>query len=110
MCPTGIEGVKDLDMVKLSGDWFMHRSLSYAENYMPTTCYHVKTEVNEDGTFKAVQEARYLGKEWVAQNIKGELTGDLLRTELFDGNLTTRMQILDTDYENYSISLECYDN
>ena len=57
-----------------------------------------------------MQEARYLGKDWVATNLKGELTGDLLKTELFDGDLTTRMQILDTDYENYSIGLECYDN
>ena len=110
MCPEGVEGMRGLEMSRLSGDWFMQRSLNYARNYVPTACFHIKTEVNEDGTFNAIEEARFAGKDWVAQNIKGEITDDLIKADLFDNDLSVRMQILDTDYDNYSVSLECFDN
>jgi hypothetical protein len=109
MCPE-VEGMKDLEPAKMSGDWYIQMTSDYSKQMLPTTCSHVKVDVNEDGTFTAIDENRYIGKDWVAQNLSGEISGDSARIEFFDNNFSKKMQVVDTDYDTYAIWMECFDD
>ena len=74
----------DLEPTKLSGDWYMHRSSDYKYAAMPTTCFHNKVKVNDDGTFLSREEANFMGKTWVAEKITGEIKGNSVRVDLFN--------------------------
>ena len=56
MCPEGVEGMKDLDFSKLSGDWFLHRTDAPIINEMLPSCHHCQLEVDESGDFTATEE------------------------------------------------------
>lgn len=77
---------------------------------MPQTCNHWFVEIGEDGSFKGIEERKIFGKDWVAQNLTGSLSGDIAAIEFFDSDVMIKLQVLDTDYENYVITLECFDN
>ena len=88
----------------------MHRSSDYKYAAMPTTCFHNKVKVNDDGTFLSKEEANFMGKTWVAEKIIGEIKENTIRADLFDEKMSVKMQVLDTDYEKYLISVRCFDN
>ena len=43
-----------------------------------------------------------MGKTWVAEKITGEIKKDSVRADFFDEKLSVKMQVLDTDYDNYA--------
>ena len=109
-CPKDLVAKVDLEPNKLSGDWYLHRSNDYKYAAMPTSCFHSKVKVNDDGTFLSKEEANFMGKTWVAEKITGEIKKDTVRTDYFDEKLSVKMQVLDTDYDKYLITVSCLDN
>ena len=88
----------------------MHRSTEFLHENMTPGCHHALITVKEDGSFTATDEANFNGKTWINENITGQFSKDTVRADFFDAKLSITIQILDTDYENYLISYECFDN
>ena len=108
MCPD-VQGMKDLKPEKLSGDWFLQATTDYAKMLIPTSCAHLLVKAEADGSFEAIEEMKLVGKDWVAQNLKGELTEDIVSVDFFDDALTKKVQVLGTNYD-CTLMVECYDN
>jgi hypothetical protein len=66
--------------------------------------------VNADGSFIASEEVRIEGKSFVSHDIKGMFKESTVEAELFGSKLRVQMQLIDTDYDNYLIGYQCYDN
>jgi hypothetical protein len=77
---------------------------------MLPTCHHANFKVNEDGSFTADEEVRIEGKNFVANGISGQFKESTVMADLFGAKLRVQMEILDTDYDNYLIGYQCYDN
>lgn len=110
VCPSDVIGKEDLEAPKLSGDWYLHRSTEFLLEQMTPTCHHATMKINDDGSFVAMEEAAFMGKTFVAENVKGKFTKNRVRADFFDEKLSVKVQILDTDYDNYLIGYECFDN
>lgn len=110
VCPSDVIGKEDLEATRLSGDWYMHRTTEFLLDYMTPTCHHATMKINEDGSFLAMEEAAFMGKTFVAENVKGKFTKNRVRADFFDDKLSVKVQILDSDYDNYLIGYECFDN
>lgn len=74
------------------------------------TCHHAIFDVNRDGTFNAIEEVGVQGKTFVAENIEGEFSDYTIEASFFGGKLQVQMEVLATDYDNFLIGYECYDN
>jgi hypothetical protein len=103
VCPIDVKGMENLEPTKLSGEWYLHRTSEYLEPAMTPTCHHAMLKVHDDGTLNAIEEATFVGKTFVAENIKGLFTNNVIRADFFDEKLSLKMQVLDSDYTNYLI-------
>lgn len=110
MCPADVKGIEGLEASKLTGEWYLHRSSEFLYPEMTPTCHHCKMEIAADGSFKATEEATFMGKKFIADDITGLFTESTVRADFFDEKLSVKVQILDTDYDNYLIGYECFDN
>jgi hypothetical protein len=110
MCPSDVIGKEDLEASKLSGEWYMHRSSEFLLGMTTPTCHHASMKISDDGSFVAMEEVTFLGKTFVAENIKGLFTKNVVRADFFDEKLSVKVQVLDTDYDNFMIGYECWDN
>ena len=108
-CPTVAE-MKNIDFTKLSGDWFLQRTDEPAVPELLPSCHHANFNVNADGSFTASEEVRIEGKSFVSHDIKGMFKESTVEAELFGSKLRVQMQLIDTDYQNYLIGYQCYDN
>ena len=76
-CPADLNSMQDLDFTRASGDWYLQKSNDYKFMAMPpASCFHIKWEINKDGTFKALEEAKIFGKTWIGDKITGLVTKD----------------------------------
>ena len=110
LCPEDVQGMEDLEYERLSGDWFLHRT---DEPFMPEllpSCHHGQFDVNSEGDFTAKEEVRVQGKIFVTEDISGDFDDFIVEAEFFGDKLEVEMMILDTDYDNYMIAYQCYDN
>ena len=73
-------------------------------------CHHALFEVKEDGTFTAKEEVRIEDQHFVADGITGKFTESTVEGDFMGTKLQVHMEILDTDYDNYLIGYQCYDN
>jgi hypothetical protein len=110
MCPSDVVGKLDLEAPKLTGEWYMHRSSEFLMGMTTPTCHHASMKIGDDGSFVAFEEATFLGKTFVAENIKGQFTKNVVRADFFDDKVSVKVQVLDTDYDNFMIGYECWDN
>lgn len=110
LCPKDIKGMEKLVPSKLSGEWFMQRSTEFLQQEMTPTCHHASMLIGEDGNFVANEEAKFMGKTWIAENITGLYTNSNVRADFFDKKLSLNVMIMDTDYDNYMIGYQCFDN
>jgi hypothetical protein len=109
-CPADVEGMKSLKASELTGDWYMHRCSRDLFNEITPTCHHARMKINEDGSFNAIEEAQFLGHKFIAEDIVGQFTDSNVRADFFDSKLSVKVRVLDTDYENYLVGYECFDN
>jgi hypothetical protein len=77
---------------------------------MLPSCHHALFNVNEDGTFTAREEVRIDNQTFVADGITGKFSESTVEGDFMGTKLRVQMEILDTDYENYLIGYQCYDN
>ena len=77
---------------------------------MLPSCHHAIFNVNDDGTFTAKEEVRIENQTFVADGITGKFTESTLEGNFMGTKLRVQMEILDTDYDNYLIGYQCYDN
>jgi len=73
-------------------------------------CHHATFTVAEDGSFTAQEEVRLGGKTFLAEDINGKFDDYVVDATFFGDKITVQMEVLDTDYENFMIGYECYDN
>ena len=76
---------------------------------MPS-CHHCIFNANADGTFTANEELTIMDKHIVFENINGNFEGSIMNANFFGDNMSMKMNILDSDYENYMIAHGCFDN
>jgi len=74
------------------------------------TCHHCSIKISDDGSFVAMEEATFLGKTFVAENVKGLFTKNVVRADFFNDKFYVKVQVFDTDYDNFLIGYECWDN
>ena len=108
-CPD-IKGMERVEYKRLSGDWFLQRTDEPSVPEMLPSCHHANFKVEEDGRFTANEEIRIEGKTFIAENVEGLFNGSTVEAELFGRKLRVQMLLLDTDYDNYLIGYQCYDN
>lgn len=77
---------------------------------MLPSCHHAMFNVKDDGSFIAKEEVRIEDKTYVADNITGKFSESTVEGDFFGTKLRVQMEILDTDYDNYLIGYQCYDN
>mmetsp|Transcript_11790 Transcript_11790/g.14966 ORF Transcript_11790/g.14966 Transcript_11790/m.14966 type:complete len:219 (-) Transcript_11790:125-781(-) len=110
LCPENIEGMQDLEYAKLTGDWFLQRTDEPFIPDMLPNCHHCQLEVNEEGEFTATEEAQFGGKAFIIENVTGEFAGPTMEVDLFGEKMQVQFEIMGTDYDNYMIGYECFDN
>lgn len=91
VCPSDVVGKEDLEATRLSGDWYMHRTTEFLLEHMTPTCHHATMKINEDGSFLAMEEAAFMGKTFVAENVKGKFTKNRVRADFFDEKLSVKV-------------------
>ena len=109
-CPENIEGMKDLEYAKLTGDWFLQRMDEPFVPEMLPKCHHCQLDVSEDGKFSATEEVKFGERNFIVNEIKGMFEGSTLKGEFFGDKMRVNFEILATDYDNYMIGYECFDN
>ena len=109
-CPEGVEGMKNLEYARLSGDWFLQRMDEPFVPEMLPKCHHCQLEVDASGDFSATEEVQFGGRNFIVNEIEGSFDGPTLEAEFFGEKLQVSFTILDTDYDNYMIGYECFDN
>lgn len=109
-CPENIEGMKDIEYAKLSGDWFLQRMDEPFVPEMLPRCHHCQLDVDEMGSFSATEEVQFGGRNFIVNEIQGEFNGSTLEAEFFGEKMQVSFEILATDYDNYMIGYECFDN
>src|SRR5450830_1239985 len=72
-------------------------------------CTHSSWTVSDDGTWKSREEMRVQGKTLLSGDLTGSFLKSMLREEAFDKKLTETLWLLDTDYDNYLITYQCFD-
>jgi len=108
-CPD-VKGMDNIEFLKLSGDWFLQRTDEPSVPELLPSCHHANFVVADDGSFVANEEIRIEGKQFVAENVTGQFTDSIVEAEMFGQKLRVQMHLLDTDYDNYLIGYNCYDN
>lgn len=95
----------------MSGDWYtvMYSGESVSD-FLNPICHHVEMNVNADGTFSSSEEFTLGNKHMTIEGINGIIDGNTVLAELEDGKIAVEGILLDTDYENYQIYYQCYDN
>jgi len=88
----------------------MHLSTDFAKTIVPTTCLHQSIRAKDDGSFAGIEEMKLAGSDWVIRGLTGKVSGDKVSIDFFDDAVTKKVQVLDTDYDNFVIGVECYDN
>jgi hypothetical protein len=73
-------------------------------------CTHSSWTASDDGTWKSREEMRVQGKTLLSGDLTGSFLKSMLREEAFDKKLTETLWLLDTDYDNYLITYQCFDN
>jgi len=51
-----------------------------------------------------------MGKKFVAEDISGQFTDNIVRADFFNDKLSVKVMVMDTDYDSYLIGYECFDN
>ena len=111
ICPADVKSkVENLEAKRLTGEWYMHRSSEFLQEEMTPTCHHAMMNIKDDGSFTATEEAAFMDKTWIGDNITGQFTKNAVRADFFDKKLSIAVTVLDTDYDNYLIGYECFDN
>ena len=108
-CPD-IKNMENIQFKRLAGDWYLQRTDEPAVPEMLPSCHHAIFNVNDDGTFTAKEEVRIENQTFVADGITGKFTESTLEGNFMGTKLRVQMEILDTDYDNYLIGYQCYDN
>lgn len=109
-CPQNIEGMKGLTPEKLSGEWYLQETSTFMMEGMTPSCHHAVLDIDEDGSFTANEEASFMGKKFVAEDISGQFTDNMVRADFFNDRLSVKVMVMDTDYDSYLIGYECFDN
>ena len=108
-CPT-IKGMETIDYKRLSGDWFLQWTQEPAAPELLPACHHANWKVSEDGKFTAQEELRIQGKTFQHERVSGHFDKSKMSIDLSEKLLTAQMELLDTDYDNYMIVYQCFDN
>lgn len=109
LCPQ-VNAKKNIEFQRLTGDWFLQRTDEPSVPELLPTCHHANFQVNADGSFLANEEVRIEGKNFLAEAITGRFNDSVVEAELFGAKLRVQMELLDTDYDNFLIGYQCYDN
>lgn len=109
-CPENIQGMKNLIPDELSGEWYMQRTSKFMMEGMTPSCHHAVMDIDENGKFTANEEASFMGKKFVAEDMTGEFTDNVVRADFFNDKMSVKVMVMDTDYDNYMIGYECFDN
>ena len=111
LCPDLTSpAMTEIDYPRLTGDWFLQRTDEPSVPEMLPACHHCNLSVTPEGTFTGSEEVRVEGKTFIAEDITGLFSKQVMEANLFGQKLRVQMQVLDTDYDNYLIGYQCFDN
>ena len=107
-CPK-VELMKDIEFVKLAGDWFLHADTCPISRMIKPECNHSVLDIKEDGTFRSAKELSIMKHRMQIHDVTGTLAGDQTGVDIA-GKLHIGMNLLDTDYEQYAVFYQCFEN
>jgi hypothetical protein len=109
-CPK-LSKWENLDITRLSGDWYLHADTSPMSRVVRLDCNHVVLRVADYSYESNVDiEMNIEGNEFQINGIKADFTGNSVSINMFGEKVNLVMNLLDTDYENLAIFHQCFEN
>lgn len=118
-CPTDIEAIQDFDVGKYLGLWFEIERLDGQPDQAGGDCVTANYYDNLNGTVKVRNGLNFLNSDDPEQRyerigiaVQADPTGTVGKLNVtFANDLTnTNYWIIGTDYDNYSVVWNCYNN
>ena len=84
LCPDLTSpAMTDIDYSRMAGDWFLQRTDEPSVPEMLPACHHCNLEVTPDGSFTGSEEVRVEGKTFIAEDITGLFSEQVMEANLF---------------------------
>ena len=101
--------MQNIAYTRLAGDWYLHADTCPVARIMQPACNHCVIDVKEDGTFKSAKELSVQGHQMQIHDITGTFAGENAGIDIA-GKMHIGMNLLDSDYDNYAIFYQCFEN
>ena len=108
-CPQ-VAMKENIEFARLSGDWYIHADTCPMSRVVHLDCNHAVIQANADGSFNVAKEMSIDGHAIRIKGIKGIFTGNTLAIDMFGEKVNLEMNLLDTDFDNWAIFYQCFDN